>query len=194
MDNSMVIQGNIVTLRSVTVDDAEITLKWRLGERAKMMQRGATTVEQQREWIITQSKTTNINCIIEYKNKSVGMIALHDINKVHHHLIIGRLLIGEEDFVGKAPVAYEAELLLCDYAFDQLKIHKIHGDVVEINEPMLKFRTYLGYKKDGVLRDHLCFDGSYINVHTFSLLENEYRAQCRPKLMQLIQLMLKYNT
>lgn len=193
MDDKRVFVGNIVNLRPITVDDARITLKWRLSDRAKLMQRGAKTVEEQKNWIDLQLKTENINSIIEYKNEPVGMIALHDINKVHNHLIIGRLLIGEVGIVGKSPVAYEAELLMCDYAFDQLKMHKIYGDVVGINTPMLKFRKYLGYNEDGVLRDHLFFDGEYINAHTFSLLDNEYRAVCRPKLVQLIQLMLNYD-
>lgn len=189
----MILKGDIVTLRLIAEDDAELTLKWRLSDRAKLMQRGATTVEEQRAWINNKVSTTEINCIIEYKNRSVGMISLHDINKIHNHLIMGRLLIGEDEFVGKAPVAFEAELLLCDYAFDQIKTHKIYGDVVEANSAMLKLRTYLGYKKDGIMRDQLCFDGEYINTHTFSLLEHEYRTECRPKLKQLITVMSKYS-
>jgi RimJ/RimL family protein N-acetyltransferase len=189
----MVIKGKIVTLRSIAADDAEITLKWRLSDRAKLMQRGAKTVEEQKGWINSKLSTPEVNCIIEYKQKPVGMISLHDIDYVHNHLIIGRLLVGEEEFVAKAPVAYEAELLLCDYAFKHLHMHKIYGDVVGTNPAMLKFRKYLGYKEDGVMRDHLFFNGSYIDAHTFSLLENEYQAVCRPKLVQLITLMTNYN-
>lgn len=189
----MVLTGEITTLRSITTEDAEITLKWRLSDRAKLMQRGAQNVEDQRAWIDSKLTTSEVNCIIEYKDVPVGMISLHDICKVHNHLIIGRLLIGEKKIVGKAPVAYEAELLLCDYAFRKLGTHKIYGDVVGTNLAMLKFRKYLGYKEDGVLRDHLRFDGKYINAHTFSLLDSEYEKICRPRLLQLITLMSNYS-
>lgn len=185
----MILEGTIVRLRPIALADAETTLRWRLGDRARLMQRGATTVDEQRTWITSKLHSDEINCIIEYGKVPVGMIALHDINKMHNNAILGRLLIGEEAIVGTAPVAFEAELMLCDFAFDQLKLHKIYGDVVEDNLPMLKLRSYLGYKRDGVLRDALNFAGVYKNVHTFSLLEDEYYVKCRPKLVGLVELL-----
>ena len=120
------------------------------------------------------------------------MIALHDINSTHKSAQMGRLLIGEEDWVDKAPVAFEAELMLCDYAFNVLKIHKIYGDVMEENHGMLKTRLYLGYKQDGVFRDHYLYEGGFKNTVAISLLEEEYRAVCRPKLVQLISVLNEY--
>lgn len=185
-DSFMILSGNLATLRPITEDDAEITLAWRQSNRAKFLQRGAKTNEEQRAWIVSRLKKDELNFVIEYKDKPVGMIALHDINQTHKSLQMGRLLIGDEQWVGKAPVAFEAEVLLCDYAFDILKMHKMYGDVMEDNHGMLKTRSYLGYKQDGVLRDHYNYDGVYKNTVAISLLEEEYRSVCRPKLIQLI--------
>jgi len=183
----MVLQGSVATLRPLTLDDAEITLKWRLSARARFLQRGAQTTAEQRAWIAAKLATNEMNFIIEYKNKPVGMIALHDINQIHKSVQMGRLLVGEEEWVGKAPVVFDADLMLCDYAFDTLKMHKIYGDVLEENQGMLRTRLYLGYKQDGILRDHYLFDGVYKNTVAVSILENEYRMICRPKLLQLIK-------
>jgi len=183
----MILKGTLATLRPITVNDAAITFAWRQSNRAKLLQRGAKTVDQQRAWIAAKLETDELNIIIEYKNKPVGMIALHDISRVHKSVQMGRLLIGEEKWVGKAPVAFEADLLLCDYAFDVLGMHKIYGDVMEDNHGMLKTRFYLGYKQDGILRDHYIYDGIYKNTVAVSILEDEYRTICRPKLTQLIQ-------
>lgn len=182
----MILKGSIATLRPIAEGDAELTLKWRQGNRAKLLQRGAKTVEEQKAWIAAKLKTNELNFIIEYREKAVGMIALHDINHVHNSVQMGRLLIGEEEWVGKAPVAFEADLMLCDYAFDVLKMHKIYGDVMEDNHGMLKTRFYLGYMQDGILRHHYMYDGVYKNTVAVSLLEDEYRRTCRPKLVQLI--------
>lgn len=182
----MTLKGKLATLRPITEDDAEITLVWRTGDRAKFLQRGAKTIDEQRAWIVAKLETNEFNFVIEYKEKPVGMIALHDINQTHKSLQMGRLLIGEEQWVGKAPVAFESEILLCDYAFDVLKMHKMYGDVMEDNHGMLKTRAYLGYKQDGILRDHYNYDGVYKNTVAISLLEEEYRSVCRPKLVQLI--------
>jgi RimJ/RimL family protein N-acetyltransferase len=182
----MVLQGRVATLRALTLDDAEITLKWRLSARARFLQRGAKTTAEQSAWIASKLATDELNFIIEYRNKPVGMIALHDINPVHKSVQMGRLLIGEEEWVGKAPVAFDADLVLCDYAFDTLKLHKLYGDVLEDNQGMLRTRFYLGYKQDGILREHYLFDGVYKNTIAVSILEHEYRTICRPKLLQLI--------
>lgn len=189
----MIFEGKISRLRPITIDDAEITLKWRLSERAKLLQRGAKTIDEQKAWIAAKLSTNELNFIIEFKDKPVGMIALHDISHVHHSVQMGRLLIGEEAWIGKAPVAFEADLLLCDYAFDVLKMHKIYGDVMEDNTGMLKTRFYLGYKKDGILRDHYMYDGVYKNTIAVSLLEDEYRKVCRPKLINLINTLSSFG-
>jgi len=185
----MVLKGSITTLRPLSIDDAAITLGWRQGDRARFLQRGAQNVEQQASWIAAKLKTDELNFIIEFKEKPVGMIALHDINHTHKSVQMGRLLIGEEEWVDKAPVAFEADLMLCDHAFDVLKMHKVYGDVMEDNHGMLKTRLYLGYKQDGILRDHYVYNGKYKNTVAVSILEDEYRQVCRPKLVQLITLL-----
>jgi RimJ/RimL family protein N-acetyltransferase len=180
----------VVVLRPLTVADAELTLRWRLGQRARLMQRGAQTVEAQTNWIIRSEQAGELNFIMEYRGEPVGMIALLDLKQIHKNAQMGRLLIGEPEKVGNAPVAFEADLLLCDYAFDTLGLHKIYGDVLEDNVAMLRTRLYLGYKKDGLLRDHSNYNGVYKNTTAVSLLEDEYRQICRPKLIQLIELFL----
>jgi len=184
----VILKGDIATLRPITVDDAELTLAWRNSARARLLQRGATTVDAQRAWIAAKLKTHELNFIIEYSGRPVGMIALHDISHLHKSVQMGRLLVGEEKFVGRAPVAFEAELMLCDYAFDVLNMHKIYGDIMEDNHGMLKTRFYLGYKQDGILRDHYVYDGVFKNTIAVSILEQEYRKVCRPKLVSLIKM------
>ena len=189
----MILEGRIATLRPIAEEDAETTLAWRLSSRAKLLQRGAKTIAEQKAWIAAKLKTNEFNFIIEYRAKPVGMIALHDINHLHKSVQMGRLLVGEEKRVGKMPVAFEADLLLCDFAFDVLKMHKIYGDVMEDNLGMIKTRLYLGYKQDGILRDHYLFDGIYKNTVALSILEEEYRTICRPKIIQLIDALSRYE-
>lgn len=184
----MVLVGKSARLRPLTTADAEITLKWRKSERARFLQPGAQTPEEQRVWIASKEQAGELNFIIEYQGEPVGMIALLEINRRHKTASMGRLLIGEKEKVGTAPVAFEAELLLSDYAFDGLGMHKIYGDVMVDNIAMVKFRTYIGYTQEGVLREHYIYDGTHKNSILFSILENEYRNVCRLRLIQLIDL------
>lgn len=179
--------GRFIVLRKLKPEDAELTLIWRQSNRARLLNKGANTIEQQKQWIIKSEKIGDLNFIIEYKTIPVGMIALHDINYYNNSAKTGRFLIGEQNIVGSAPVAYETELLLLDYVFDELGLHKIYGEVREDNIGMLHFRSYLGYHKDGILRDHYLVDEKYINAVAFSLLSVEYKSNCRSKLEGMIK-------
>jgi len=182
----------MVTLSPLTLEDAEITLRWRLSKRARFLQRGSQTIEEQRDWILSSERAGDLNFIIEYKGDRVGMIALLDINRRHKTVVMGRLLIGEQEIVGNAPVFFETDMLISDYAFDHLGMHKIYGDVMEDNAGMLRTRFYLGYKQDGILRDHYIYDGVHKNTVAISILEDEYRLICRPKLVNMIELYSRF--
>jgi len=189
-DSEQVIKltGKLVTLRPLVKEDAAITLRWRSSKRARLLQRGAQTEEEQRAWIASKEGIGEFNFIIEFEDEPVGMTALYQFSWQNKSVVMGRLLIGEEEKVGSAPVFFETELLLCDFVFDQLKLHKLYGEIMEDNRGMIRTRQYLGYKQDGFLRDHFIFDGSYKGAVAVSLLEDEYRTVCRPKLVGLMSL------
>jgi len=189
----MILQGCLVQLRPLLADDAEVTLHWRLSERARFLNKGAQTVDEQRLWIVAHKGADEFNFIIKYKNMPVGMIAIYGINHQHKSALIGRFILGEKAIVDNAPVAFEAELLVCDYIFMELGLHKIYGDIVEDNIGVVRFRSYLGYHQDGFLRDHFWNGEAYQNMIAVSLLETEYWEKCRPRLISLIELFTKYS-
>lgn len=187
---SVVLAGRFVRLRPLELEDTAMTLRWRLSDRAAHLQKGAGNENEQRAWIAAHiNHPGEFNFIIECGAAPVGMVALHDINHTHHSAAMGRLLIGEPAIVGPAPVFFETEMLICDYAFEELKMHKIYGDIMETNIGMIRTQLYLGFKQDGILREHYFSRGAFRNTIALSLLEDEYRNVCRPKLVQMISLM-----
>lgn len=171
--------GKVIKLRPLKIDDAEITLRWRTGHRAKYLNKGAKTLEDQKKWILQSEENGDLNFLIEYKDKGVGMISLYEINHTHHSLILGRLLIGEEEFVGNAPVVFESEMLAMDYAFETLNMHSIYGDVMSSNTGVIKLRKYLHWHEDGRIKEHFCVDGEYQDAVLYSILKNDYYKGCR---------------
>ena len=70
------LHGHCVDLRPLAVGDAEVTLGWRTGERARLLNAGATDVEQQRSWIARRPRSEQ-NYVIELKSGDpVGMVSL----------------------------------------------------------------------------------------------------------------------
>lgn len=184
----MILKGKLSKLRPIEISDAEITLKWRLSDRAKFMQLGAKTVKEQETWISNSlQKDNEITFVIEFNDIPVGMFAVCNINKLYRHCSIERLLIGEKELVENYPIAYESELLLCDYIFNVMNMNKINGDIMEDNKDMIKFRKYLGYSFDGILRDQYIINGKFKDTLLVSMLKVEY-FKCRKKLLGLIRL------
>jgi len=181
-----VLTGEHVALRPLEPGDAELTLAWRRGPRARLLLDGAGTVEEQRAWIASRPPTER-NFVIELRDgRPVGMLSLVDIDLVNRRAESGRFLIGDEEAVRGVPAAVEAMLLLYRLAFDELGLERIYGIVAEENRRMIKWQRYLGMQEEGRLRRHVRIDGRPCDVICLGLLAEEYRAQAEPRMRALI--------
>jgi len=180
------LEGEFVRLRPLQVSDAELTYQWRHAERAKYLNRAASSFVDQVRWIESRP-TSEQNFIIELNNGlPVGMISLINIDLVNHHAESSRFLIGDEDAVKGIPAAVESMKLLYELAFDELNLVRISGTVAENNTLMIKWQKYLGMKEEGRLRKHLCQDGQYFDAVCLGVLVDEYRKITVPKMNVLI--------
>lgn len=63
-----------------------------------------------------------------------------------------------------------------NYAFLDIGLHKVYGQVLGLNGRSIRFHRQLGFQEEGVLRDQY-FDGvSYHPVHCFGMLASEWNA------------------
>ena len=180
------IKGEFVNLRPLLVSDAELTYNWRHAARAKFLNQGAASVEQQASWIASRP-ASEFNFVIELKSGlAVGMVSLTGIDAINQHGESGRFLIGDEDAVKGAPVAVEAMKLIYELAFDQLGLIRICGTVAAENNLMIKWQKYLGMKEEGRLRNHLYLNGQFQDAIFLGLLVDEYRKVTLPRMNFLI--------
>jgi diamine N-acetyltransferase len=181
-----ILNGVFVNLRQLTVQDAEITLTWRKSQRAKFLNTGSQTLEQQINWISIRP-ASELNFIIELKNGNpVGMLSLVGIDKQNFHAEPARFIIGNEEAVKGIPVAAEAIKLIYGLAFDELNMKRLWGVVAEENSLMLKWHKYLGMKEEGRMRKHLCLSGVFQDAIIIGLLEDDYRNKTLPRINGLI--------
>jgi RimJ/RimL family protein N-acetyltransferase len=188
VEKVVILEGTYVRLRPLTVNDAAMTQKWRTGGRARLLNRGATTVDEQREWIASRpANEYNFVIVIKATDQPVGMISLIDVDLVHR-AEPSHFLIGEEDAVkaSQQPIAFESTLLLYKLAFDTLKLHRIYGPISSDNKKMLAYHLYLGMSEEGRLRDHYWLNGKWSDAVMIGMLESEYRTIALPKLRKII--------
>jgi len=188
MPATPILSGRFVDLRPLVVEDAAITVGWRLGRRARLLNQGAADLDQQARWIESRPADEH-NFIIALKDgRAVGMLSLIGIDPVNRHAEPGRFLIGEEEAVRGFPAAVEAMSLLYAFAFDDLGLVRVWGLVAEDNKRMLKWQKYLGMREEGRLRRHYFIDGRIQDAIVLGLLDDEYRAVTLPKMEALIAL------
>lgn len=182
------LEGSFVNLRPLRSDDAALTFDWRSGARARLLNQGAATVEQQRAWIRSRPPNEH-NFIIERKDGlAVGMLSLLGIDPVNRHAEPGRFLIGDEDAVRGLPAAVEAMKMLYGLAFDTLSLVRVYGTIAADNRRMVKWQRYLGMREEGRMRQHYFIDGRFQDALIFALLADEYRAETLPRMEALIAL------
>ena len=180
------IRGIYALLRPLIVEDAELTLRWRLADRASLLNRGAVTVAEQAAWIGSRP-ANEFNFVIELASgRPVGMLSLVDIDRVNRRAEPARFLIGEPGAVRGLPVAVEAMKLLYELTFDDLKLHRVHGTVVADNRLMIKWQKFLGMREEGILRQHYFIGGEYRDAVCLAMLEDEYRNVALPRMNALI--------
>jgi ribosomal-protein-alanine N-acetyltransferase len=71
----------------------------------------------------------------------------------------------------------EAVSLLLDYAFDDLRLHRVEAACLMHNEPSRKLLLKLGFTEEGVARQYLCIDGRWQDHRTFGILQADRRAK-----------------
>ena len=74
-----------------------------------------------------------------------------------------------------------------ELAFDDLRLHRVHGIVVAGNHLMVKWQKFLGMKEEGRLRDHYLIDDAYQDGICLGMTEDEYRTVALPRMTALIR-------
>lgn len=104
-----------------------------------------------------------------------GALSLTDVNFMHRR---AELLIGVQVPPYRGAAA-EATLLAIDFAFMQMKLAKLVGLVPAHNQASLDASAHIGFRAEGVLRQHIVDprDGKPVDIVHMALLADDEQAQ-----------------
>jgi RimJ/RimL family protein N-acetyltransferase len=114
----------------------------------------------------------NPECADISKRTLIGACGLHYIDWHLRSAEFG-IFLGTSRGGGKGK---EALMLMCDYGFKELNLHKIWCEVYDNNVSVNLYRK-IGFKDEGILRDNYFHEGKYGNSFVLSVLENEWKEQ-----------------
>jgi len=63
-----------------------------------------------------------------------------------------------------------------DFAFSELQIHKVGGQVLDFNHASIRIHQRLGFTQEGNLREHSLINGTHHNLFCFGVLSSEWLA------------------
>jgi RimJ/RimL family protein N-acetyltransferase len=104
----------------------------------------------------------------------VGTVGIMHLDWRNRRCEFGPIFIGEMEYRGRG-IAKEAEILVLDYCFNHLGLHKVIAHVPESNAEVIPLHEAAGFRRDILLRDHIFRAGRFEGLHLLSCLANEFR-------------------
>lgn len=154
-------------LREITEADTEDVLCWRNGESVKkyFIYQKDITREEHLNWLKNKVGTGEvIQFIIVEKEtgKGIGSVYLENIDKKHNKAEYG-IFIGENTKTGKGYGTLAAKRII-QYAFEELKLHRLYLRVYEENSRAIASYEKAGFKREALLQDDVLVNEVYRNI------------------------------
>lgn len=104
----------------------------------------------------------------------VGTVGIMDLDWRNRRCEFGPIFIGELEYRGRG-LARDAEILVLDYCFNHLGMHKVIAHVTESNADVIRLHEAAGFKRDILLREHIFRSGRFEGLYLLSCLAEEFR-------------------
>lgn len=166
-----------VSLRDFRPADAEAVHRWFNDSRVTgdlVGSRSSFTLEDAAGWVERAMAAGNDRkwaIAIDDDDSAVGFVALFGLDRqLGPELAV---LVGDPAAWGKG-VAREAERQACIEAFDTFGAHRVHAEIPATNVAAQKVVTFLGFRREGVLRRAIRRGGERIDNQVWGLLPEDF--------------------
>ncbi|NOX19218.1 MAG: GNAT family N-acetyltransferase [Chlorobi bacterium] len=158
----MKIEGSKITLNQRTLNQ----------EEKKTLYSSNKEIDTMSEvWRYPKGTPTKIVFTIEKEGKTIGELKMKNFRWFNRKAELAMILIPEEQRKGYGT---EALRMIIDYAFKDMNLHRLEGEVIEYNEASKKIIESLGFKEEGRLREAKYSKGKYWDILRYGLLASEY--------------------
>ena len=179
MQNPFII-GDKIYLRPLEMEDIDSFVLWLNDEEVRQYLSMTSPLNKirEKEWVenlYKDDRNTVLGIVVKENDQLIGNIGMHRISIPHRQAGMG-IFIGDKTCWSKG-YGTEALKLMLGYGFDQLNLHRLHLTVFSFNARAIRTYEKVGFKREGVFREHLYRNGKYHDVYYMAILENEWREQ-----------------
>jgi len=168
------LKGKDILLRKLSLDDASAEyLSWLNNYNTVKFTESRHTVhtmESLKEFISHVSNENNYCfAIIDIQSgKHIGNIKIGNIHPIYKYADVG-LIIGEKDFWGKG-IATESIKLCVEFAFKQLRLHRLYAGIYSVNVGSIKAFEKAGFVREGREKEKYLFEGKRIDSYIYGIV------------------------
>ncbi len=166
-----------VKLRVLQLEDLDTVMRWVKDSEFCLANDWSLELSEERirtHWtgIISESSDNLIRQGITLNSQLIGYADLADINTHEARASLG-YAIGDSSLWGRGLGFLGAKLML-ELAFTDLNLERLTAEVNAVNLRSLRVLEKLGFKLEGVLRQHETYRGVRGDVHLFGMLRDEF--------------------
>lgn len=108
----------------------------------------------------------------DVEGNGLGVGGLYGLDRFNRHAELGVTIASEADRRGG--IGIDSYIALARYAFLDLGLNKVYGNVKGTNEAARGTMLRLGLRAEGVRREHRWERGDFVDLHHFSLLRRDW--------------------
>lgn len=164
-----------IWLRDVVEQDLEQILNWRNSDRirAQMYTDEPITMENHLKWFSKASKDEQVSLkIFEFEGVPAGFVHITYRDRrngiAHWGFYLGR------DDLPKGTGSQMGSLAL-HHAFEVMGVRKLIGEAFAFNTASIRLHEKLGFRQEGIYRNHILKNGRYEDIVCFARFQDEYR-------------------
>ena len=172
------IEGTLVDLVPFEDDFATYMESWMNEEswfRCQFWERREPHTELDVKKYIEKMEKNDHAILIGFQSKAGdpigGLILDHEWSRVRK--VEAMSFVGDMRYEG-TDEALDGLLMLLRYAFETRNMHRVDTGSLAFDEVRLDFLKRAGFVHEGTLRQHIRWDGDYVDVEMFGLLEDEW--------------------
>jgi len=136
--------------------------------------------EEQKQWFKEiKKKETSKYWIINVDGIDVGLVSLYNID-MQNKRSFWAFYIADPSVRGKG-VGSAIELNILRYVFTELKINKLCGETMPINDRGFKIHEQFGSQVEGVLREHIVKKGQFHDVVMLGIIKSDWEKEIKTK-------------
>jgi UDP-4-amino-4,6-dideoxy-N-acetyl-beta-L-altrosamine N-acetyltransferase len=166
------IQQHRYTIRELAEKDLDLVLHWRNSEkvRANIYSDQIITMEQHLAWYKRLIESDNsFYLMFEYNGLPSGIVNFVQMEHIHKRCHWGF-------YLGEANLPKGTGSIMCQlglqYAFKELNMRKICGEVLAFNTASIKLHEKLEFQQEGLYKQHVWKNGAFVDVLSFAIFSN----------------------